>query len=674
MKSMLIILFLLLPTSVFAKIDYDLEISLQPAEQQLIATARIDFNTAAQDQLKLQLAPQAEIIEIRQGKNLILHSFVAGVLQFEPNGLEPVSISYRITFKDLAESRPPHNEDPSYGISASISTEGSYLSSAAGWYPRLTMQDIQYRIHISAPTGTEAITSGRRISRQTNGGLSSSVWLVDYPLSGLTLSAGPYQVFEDLSGPVPIYAYFYALSAPLADSYLKEARNNMQLYTELFGPYPFHKFAIVENFFPTGYGLPSWTLLGSSVIKLPFIVKTSLGHEIAHSWWGIGVQVDYTQGNWSEGLTTYVADYLYKERSSAAEAQEYRQNILRDYANLVSTQNTFAIKDFSARFDKTSQVIGYGKTAFLFHMLRKRIGDDLFWRGLRQLALTGMHSRIGWEDFSKMFSGLSGQNLQPFFAQWLRRKDGPQLELHDVNRVEIGPGENGGPRWRVSGRLTQQPGYQLAVELQLNCANETLRERLELDTISKAFSFETASLPLLLEADPTADLFRILAAEELPATVNSIRGSNQLLILKADESAPDTEAIKTLIGALRKSELPVRNLSEVSQAELASHDLLIFGQPHQLRPIILQSAVKGQFTLQNQSIDLNKQSAFIVEPNPLNRDKKAAWFVSQNNQAAVVARKIPHYGKYSILMFDGSENRLKKIITPIESTLKISFK
>ncbi|HDY66683.1 MAG TPA: hypothetical protein ENH85_02705 [Candidatus Scalindua sp.] len=48
-----------------------------------------------------------------------------------------------------------------------------------------------------------------------------------------------------------------------------------------------------------------YTLLGRTVIKMPFIVYTFLGHEIAHNWWGNSVFVDQEKGNWCEGLTTY---------------------------------------------------------------------------------------------------------------------------------------------------------------------------------------------------------------------------------------------------------------------------------------------------------------------------------------------------------------------------------
>ena len=110
--------------------------------------------------------------------------------------------------------------------------------------------------------------------------------------------------------------YMFPKSNHLSQSYLDAIAKYISQYEALFGPYPFDKFAVVENFFSTGYGFPSYTLLGSRVIRLPFIIHTSLGHEIAHCWWGNGVYVDYAQGNWSEGLTTYVSDVRFKELAS----------------------------------------------------------------------------------------------------------------------------------------------------------------------------------------------------------------------------------------------------------------------------------------------------------------------------------------------------------------------
>ncbi len=90
---------------------------------------------------------------------------------------------------------------------------------------------------------------------------------------------------------------------------------------------------------PTGFGMPTLTYLGVEVLRLPFIRTTSLGHEVLHNWWGNGVYPDYAQGNWSEGLTTFMADYAYKERESDEAARDMRRGWLRDFAALAPGQD-----------------------------------------------------------------------------------------------------------------------------------------------------------------------------------------------------------------------------------------------------------------------------------------------------------------------------------------------
>ena len=107
----------------------------------------------------------------------------------------------------------------------------------------------------------------------------------------------------------------------------------------------------------------------------------SLGHQVAHCWWGNGVLVDAHGGNWCEGLTTYLADYLYKERASEAEAREYRLQILRNFTMLVTPERDFPLNIFRSRNNPVSQAIGYGKAAMVFHMLRRKLGEVPFWGG-----------------------------------------------------------------------------------------------------------------------------------------------------------------------------------------------------------------------------------------------------------------------------------------------------
>ena len=59
----------------------------------------------------------------------------------------------------------------------------------------------------------------------------------------------------------------------LAEKYLDATIRYIAMYEKLIGPYPYRKFALVENFWETGFGMPSFTLLGPKVIRFPFIIN-----------------------------------------------------------------------------------------------------------------------------------------------------------------------------------------------------------------------------------------------------------------------------------------------------------------------------------------------------------------------------------------------------------------
>ncbi len=193
---------------------------------------------------------------------------------------------------------------------------------------------------------------------------------------------------------VDIEAYFFKEDAALAKTYMDYTKKYLKMYEAMLRPYPYKRFAIVENIFPSGYSMPTFTLLGRAVVKLPFIVKTSLGHEILHQWFGNSVYPDYFHGNWSEGITNYLADQHYahlKNRGS-----DYRKQMLIDYNAYVHSDNAMPVSSFISRGNKSEAAIGYGKTAMIFHGLRLRFGDELFFSALRQFIKRNMFRQASW--------------------------------------------------------------------------------------------------------------------------------------------------------------------------------------------------------------------------------------------------------------------------------------
>ena len=571
------------------------------------------------------------------------------------------AVSYRASFRDPVPEDPVNTEDPSFGVRGAITARGTLLLDGALWYPDLRGGgSSHFRVRVSAPEGIEAVTSGRLRERSTSGGRTVSLWETDRPLDGIALSAGRYVVREDRAGAIPVYTYFYPETDPLAPRYLEAVKGYLALYGELFGPYPFEKFAVVENFFPTGYGFPSYTLLGSSVVRLPFILETSLGHEIAHSWWGNGVLVDYSRGNWSEGLTTYVADYLYKERSSPAEGREYRLKLLRDYATLVPPGEDFPVRAFGGRASPASRAVGYGKTAMIFHMARRHFGEEAFWGGLREVIRARFGTRTSWDDFDRAFTRGGSTDPASFFAPWVERAGAPAIRLDRVRA------EREGDRWRVTGTIRQEaPYYDLPVPVRLFGEDGTVDASVPLSGESIRFTLGSEGRPRRIALDPDAHLFRRLAPAEIPPTVNGIRGSATLVAVAARGLDPQTlEASKMLLAAMGREGVRILREEDTRPDAIAGRDVLYFGLPGAaglLPPLPAGlSADPGGFTLEGTRHETPEGALFAALPHPSAPDRVAAIFLARSPSAArEAARKIPHYGKYSYLAFDGGRNVAK---------------
>ena len=659
-------------------VHHDLEVQLFPAEGRLEAVDRLSLPDAPPS-VRLFLSPQASITDIRLNERSLGHTFNNGIINVrlpaEFRG-QPVTLEiyYEGRFTDTPPQDPIMTEDPSFGVAAAISPQGTFLAGGSGWYPDPRQGNAAWRLSVTAPPGYLAVSAGRLEEQVTTAEYSRSVWEESIPLSNLTVSAGPYEVKTVQVGDIPVSTYFYPQTQELAPTYLDAAREYLELYEDLFGPYPFAKFAVVENFFPTGYGFPSWTLLGSTVIRLPFIVETSLGHEIAHSWWGTGVRVDHAQGNWSEGLTTYVADYLFLERRSAEGARDYRLRILRDYASLVTPERDFPLTRFLRRTDRPTQAMGYGKAAMVFHMLRHKVGEEIFWAGLREMAETRMFDQVSWDDFAALYSRLSSTDLQAFFDQWVRRPGAPILSLENV---EV---EHRDEQWYISGHLLQKTRpFDLRLPLIVETDGEPLVRWISLKERENHFELRTADTPRRLLVDPDAHAFRRLHPKEIPPSVNSIRGSENLIAVVAADLPPATaDAARLILRALRQEGIRVVDEEQIRPEQLGTHDVLFLGLPPRFANALLAetglSFDEQGFTFAEERFD-SPQAALFAAVIPKDfPDRNWAYFIPASPEAARdAARRIPHYGRDSYLIFDQGENRARGTWEVRESPLIHNF-
>ncbi|HOI96774.1 MAG TPA: M1 family aminopeptidase [Syntrophobacter fumaroxidans] len=657
-------------------IHYDIAVRIETASGALEGSGTVTVRENGAMPPAFTLRPDARVHSVTGSGGALPYRFEGGVLRIPRSALSGsgdrrITIRYAAAFHDAIPGDPLYTEDPTYGVTGVISKRGLFLADDSGWYPKVPGAFGTYRIRVDVPAGMEVVTAGTLKERTPDGDRLDFVWESEQPLRGVSLSGGPYAVKTGRAGRIPYFFHHFPGSERLAEPYLSAVNRYITLYEELFGPYPFPKFAVVENFFPTGYGFPSYTLLGSQVIRLPFIVDTSLGHEVAHSWWGNGVFVDYGKGNWSEGLTTYVADHLYKEKISSEEAREYRARILRNYATLVSPREDFPLAEFAGRDSPPSRAVGYGKGAMVFHMARKLAGDDGFWQALKDVCQKRLFQETSWSDFAEAFAARSrGTDFHAFFRQWVDRPGAPTLRIDRVEATKVADA------WKVRGFLMQEaPFFELFVPLRLATESGEIFASVFVKDRETTFSIDAGSRPRRLTVDPDADLFRRLHPEEVPPDINAIKGSDALVaVMAAGQEEMMDGAARALLSGLGRQELVVVRESELLPAQLKGKDLLVFGFP---RTKQLFDALPGNLSVATDHFSLDEtvygepgDGAFFALRSGIDTSRSAGLFLAFSREAAdVLARKIPHYGSYSVVVIRDNNVAIKKVWPVADSPL-----
>ncbi len=295
-----------------------------------------------------------------------------------------------------------------------LGPEGIFLSGSTAWIPQFADEMIRFTVEVEAPADWHVISQGNGSSNAPGGsdGTRRAEWDSGADLEQIYLVGGPLVAQREMAGSVEVLVYLHEQDEALSRKYLDATARYIEMYRKLIGVYPYEKFALVENFWETGYGMPSFTLLGEQVIRLPFILHSSYPHEILHNWWGNSVFVDYESGNWCEGLTAYMADHLIQEQRGNGDG--YRRGSLQKYRNYVKAGQDFPLSEFRTRHSAATEAVGYGKSLMLFHMLRQSVGDDAFRTAMSDFYRKNRGKRASFDDIRISFESVTGEDFSSF--------------------------------------------------------------------------------------------------------------------------------------------------------------------------------------------------------------------------------------------------------------------
>ncbi len=666
-------------------LHHDLDVTIDPYTSMLEVVDRLTIpQSLAEGELRLGLYDKLKVRSLTDGIDLELsaESIEAGDVGMDRESEifdAPIRINeYRVVGGNRSRDLEltimisgkinvpiePVGGEYARGFSTSpglIEKRGVYLAGSTYWLPQIGKNLMTYDMEVALPEGWRSVAQGKRLDMTDGPDGHVDTWSVTTPTEEVHLIAAQFTEYSFDVDTVKAMAFLRKTDDNLAERYLEATAQYLQMYRSLLGPYPYSKFALVENFWDTGYGMPSFTLLGEQVIRFPFILHSSYPHELLHNWWGNGVFVDFPSGNWSEGLTTYMADHLVAEQRG--QGADYRRSLLQRYTDYVKANNDFPLSEFRSRHDAVTEAVGYGKTAMVFDMLREKVGDSSFVNGLKSFYNRNKFTRASFDDLRDAFEDETGNELNAFFDQWVRGAGAPSLVLDDVSVEESKRG------YTLSFALEQRqssPAFDMDIPVAVYSRDGVIVERVNMTDKFQAFEFELEARPLRVEVDPAFNLFRRLDAKETPPSLSQAFGSDRVLIvLPSNADSVLRSRYRKLSGLWKKlgAETSEVVLDSEIEALPTERSIWLFGDDNSFQPLVAKALSRYDAGVDAQSarfggteLDKSDHSIVVVVRHPSNNEQVIVWLTAAHDEVIPrLANVLPHYGKYSYLGFVGKE-------------------
>ena len=233
-------------------------------------------------------------------------------------------------------------------------------------------------------------------------------------------------------------------------SFMAQTSTILSRYADIVGdlPYPSFSLALVDDPLPGGHSPAYFALLHQPLptsnytwrndpVSFDKFPQFFLAHELAHQFWGDAIGGENYHEQWiSEGFAQFFA-LLHAERSRSRDSFE---DILRQMRRTSIAYDRYGPIWLGYRLghlqgdSRVFRALVYNKSALVLHMLRRMMGDDAFFRGLRRFYMESRFSKVGTDDVKKAFEAEYGKPLDRFFERWIMNSGVPQVVVtHTVS-------------------------------------------------------------------------------------------------------------------------------------------------------------------------------------------------------------------------------------------------
>ena len=318
------------------------------------------------------------------------------------------------------------------------------------WIPCLDHPSAKATVNftVTAPARTIVVANGRldRVETVSDG---TKTWRysegVPIPPYCMVIAAGEFaQVTPPERDVTPLSYYVPLADKDFAMRGFSAANPSLKFFSQTVAPYPYEKLALIvgatrfggmENssaivFTSTLFDSRSRSEPISKVFNIREATVSLVAHEIAHQWFGDSV----TQSTWSdlwlsEGFATYFAGLMIQHYEGEQPFQQYMKRTADEYFNYEKKKSTPIHDTETENLFALLNANNYQKGAWVLHMLRSSLGDEAFFKGIRDYYRSHKDSTATSEDLRSALEKASGHDLKEFFARWIYGAGHPRYEL-----------------------------------------------------------------------------------------------------------------------------------------------------------------------------------------------------------------------------------------------------
>jgi aminopeptidase N len=357
---------------------------------------------------------------------------------------------------------------------------------------------------VIAPAHYQVIANGVQVE-ETN--LNAAQKLTRYieavPIATKVMVIGLADFAVSTSGQVnciPVYSWVYPQDKEKGNYDYAVAQNILQYFIKNVGPYSYEKLANVQSTTRFG-GMENAGAIfyGETTVKGDGSNEALLAHEIAHQWFGNAAGEKSFEHLWlSEGFATYFTN-LYIENKYGQDS--FINRLKEERAQVIA----YALKTNAPVINPTTNLFSllnafsYQKGSWVLHMLRRKLGNNIFWKSIQTYYSRYQNSNANTDDLRKVFEEISGTNLELFFKQWLYVKEHPVLRVH---------WQYDAAKKIVAVTITQTQNSLLEFPLVINFENgeEQIKKSVQVKNKVTSVNIPMQIKPVKMIIDPDTDL------------------------------------------------------------------------------------------------------------------------------------------------------------------------